>query len=353
MRPSIRIILTFVGTVFLSACEPPAPPPVTDQWVRPARIFTVADSGTVQSLSFVGRVQALQTIDVSFEVPGVLNRLPIREGQEIPQGGLIAAVDSTDYELAVDEAEVQVKLAKQDLERKRSVLKQRGIARSVVDDAQAMYELQIVRLSKATERLAKTQLFAPFSATVARRYVDNFVNVMPNRNVARLHNMSALLVVANVPGSLLATASEEQLLGLHAEFDFAPGVQFELALHENRGEADSVAQTYEVSLMMARPADWNILPGMTATVFVSLKGRDAASAIHVPASALVSNPDKSFHVWVFDAESLGVQRRDVSVGAPSEAGIEITHGLSGGDQVVATGADFLQAGMKVRPLVDE
>jgi multidrug efflux pump subunit AcrA (membrane-fusion protein) len=91
--------LAFIGTVFLSACEPTAPPPVTDQWVRPARIFTVADSGTVQSLSFVGRVQALQTIDVSFEVPGVLNRLPIREGQEIPQGGLIAAVDSTDYEL--------------------------------------------------------------------------------------------------------------------------------------------------------------------------------------------------------------------------------------------------------------
>ena len=349
----MRHFLALVGITVLSACEPSAPPPVTDQWVRPARIFTVADSGTVQSLSFVGRVEALQTIDVSFEVPGVLSRLPIREGQEIARGGLIAAVDSTDFELAVKEAEVQVKLAKQDLERKRRVLKQRGIARSVVDDAQAMYELQVVRLSKATERLSKTKIFAPFDATVARRYVDNFVNVMPNGNVARLHNMSSLLVVAHVPGSLLATASEEHLLGLHAEFDFAPGVQFELEVHENRGEADSVAQTYEISLSMARPVEWNILPGMTATIFASLEDPDAASAIHVPASALVSNPDKSFHVWVFDPESLDVKRRDVSVGTPGHSGIEITSGLSGGDQVVATGADFLQAGMKVRPLVDE
>lgn len=349
----MRLFFALVGVVYLSACEPSVPPPLTDQWVRPARIFTVADSGTVQSFNFVGRVEALQTIDISFEIPGSLAQLPILEGQEIAQGGLLAAVDSTDFELAVRESEVQVKLAKQDLQRKRSVLKQRGIARSVVDDAQAIYDLQIVRLGQAQERLTKTQLFAPFDATVARRYVDNFVNIMPNSKVAKLHDLSALLVVAHIPGSLFATASAEQLLGLYAEFDFAPGVQFELELHENRGEADSVAQTYEVSLAMARPQGWNILPGMTATVFARLADPNATSAVHVPASALVSNPDKSFHVWLFDSESLGVQRRDVSVGAPGQSGIEITSGLSGGDQVVATGADFLQAGMKVRPLADE
>lgn len=343
-RLSLFLIFAAVG------CGDRTPPTPAAQSVRPARIFTVADTTETLRYSFVGRVEALQTIDVSFEVPGVLVALPILEGQEIAKGGLLAALDTTDSELAVREAEVQVKLAQQDLDRKRRVLKQKGIARSTVDDARSVYELQAIRLGQAKERLSKSRIYAPFDATIARRYVENFFNIRANTNIARLHDLSQMLVVAHVPEALLATLSPEQLLELYAEFDFAPGEKFELGLHENRGEADSVAQTYEVSLIMQRPSNWNVLPGMTASVHARFLDLNHLSRTTIPASALVSHPDKSFYVWVYDAQSQGVSQRAVKIGVPTQNGIVVLKGLTSGEQIVATGADFLQAGMKVRPL---
>ena len=168
--------------------------------------------------------------------------LPILEGQEIAEGGLLAALEPRDFELAVKEAEVQVKLAAQDLQRKQQVLSQQGIARSVVDDARSVYELQVVRLDKAREQLADSRIVAPFDAFVSERYVDNHANVERGTRIARLLDLNRILVVANIPEALLATGDEEQLVSMAAEFDFIPGHTFPLDLYENKAEADTVAQ---------------------------------------------------------------------------------------------------------------
>jgi RND family efflux transporter MFP subunit len=335
----------------LAGCADRSEPEAVDQAIRPARIFLVQDTAQTLEYKFVGRVEAVRTVDMTFEVSGPLRQLPVREGQIIAQGTLVAALDTTDFELAVREAEVQLQLARQDLDRKRQVLAQRGIARSVVDDAQSNYELQRVRLEKARAQLADARLTAPFEAFVARRYVDNFVTVRAGEKIVRLNDPNRLLVVANVPEGLYATATEDQVLNIYAQFDFVPGVQFPLETFENRGEADPLAQTYEVSLVMERPEQWNILPGMTASVVVRLKDPATRAAnLLIPTSALVNDGNDQFHVWLFDPQTQAVSRRAVTVGVPVSKGIPVTSGLQDGDMIVATGASQLTAGMQVRML---
>lgn len=337
-----------------AGCEPPQPPEPEAQSVRPARVYLVQDQVQTLRYEFVARVEAVQSIDMTFQVSGPLAQLPIREGQTIPQGNLIAALDPTDFDLAVREAQVQLQLAKQDLERKQRILRERGIARSVVDDARALYELRQVRLEKARESLADSRLYAPFEAYVARRYVDNRVNITAGQKVAQIYDLSTLLIVASLPESLVATASTEQVVNLQATFDFAPDEVFDLSIHENRGEADPVAQTYEVSFAMPRPQTWNILPGMSATFIAELRDPNAERvATRVPTNALVGDGAGSgFFVWVFDPQTLYVERRPVTVGKPLRQGIEIVAGVKAGDLVVTSGASQLQEGMQIRMLGD-
>ncbi len=344
-------VFGLISLFLLSGCADRSDPDPADQSVRPARIFVVKDTGETMQQEFVGRVEAVQSIDMTFEVSGPLEQLPVLEGQTIARGELVAALDPTDFELAVREAQVQLQLAKQDLERKQQVLEQRGIARSVVDDAKSIYDLQRVRLDKARESLADSRLTAPFDAYVARRYVDNFVTIRAGEKVVRLHDPDRLLVVASIPEHLLATVTDEQVIGIDAVFDFAPGEKFPLTPYENRGEADAVAQTYEVSLALDRPEGWNILPGMTATVIGRFRDKDAgASTMYVPTSALVSDGQEQFYVWLFDPETLGVARRDIAVDAPQGDGVPVLNGLQDGDMIVATGASQLREGMRVRVL---
>jgi len=249
----------------------------------------------------------------------------------------------------VREAEVQLRLASQDLKRKETLLRERGISESLVDDARAKFELSQVHLSQARKQLADSRINAPFDAYVARRYVDNRTKVRVGDRIARLSDLNELKVVASIREELVATVTPERVLSITARFDFLPDRQFPLTFRERSGEANPVAQTYEVTFSMVRPADANLLPGMTAQVRVELRADDPNEGVVIPTTALLSEPDGRFFVWVFDPESGRVRRRAVTVTEPLSQGVGIAEGLEDQELVVAAGASQLQDGMQVHP----
>lgn len=347
--------MRFWGCLFvvycLVGCERDVAP-VLDQAVRPAKLFKISGHQNIISHQFIGKLDAAQTLDVSFEVDGALLELPLREGQAVTQGALVAALDPTDFELAVREAQVQLRLANQDLKRKESLLQDRGISQALVDDAQATHDLSQVRLAQASERLAKSKITAPFDAFVARRYVDNRTKVRSGDKIVRLSDLSELKVIVSLSEDLVATVTPERVVSITAEFDFLPGQQFPLTYRENTGEANVVAQTFMVSFTMERPPESNLLPGMTALVQIVLKADNTQLQIAIPPSALVSAPDGHFFVWIYDPDTHSVSPRKVTVAEPGGRGVGIASGLEIGELVVAAGASQLQEGMKIRLIGD-
>ena len=69
--------------------------------MRPAKIKTLTVATTYQELEFAGRVEAMQTTDLSFEVPGRLEVVAFKKGEDIREGELIARLDSETFLLAV------------------------------------------------------------------------------------------------------------------------------------------------------------------------------------------------------------------------------------------------------------
>lgn len=147
-QKATRCLLLALTLSAMFACEDRVPAEIIDQSIRPARVMTVTLGNEHRKIELVGRVEAARSIDLAFEVSGPLKQLPIREGQEVKKGDVLAAIDQSDFQLAVREAQVELRLAQQDLDRKARVLAQRGIARSAVDDARAMRDLQQVRLNQ-------------------------------------------------------------------------------------------------------------------------------------------------------------------------------------------------------------
>ena len=335
--------------LLVAGCTDTAPPEPEQQNIRPAKLLRVTRGEGRIVYDFTARIEALQSVDLSFEVGGVLRESPVREGETVQDGGLIAALDPVEFQLEVREAEVELQQATQDLNRKQQVLADYAIARSQVEDAAAEVDLRKVRLRQARERLSDSRIYAPFNAYVSQRYMDNFVNVQSGKPVVRLLDLNQLLVVMSVPENLVATASPGEILGSWVEFSFAPDREFEIVYHENRGEADSVAQTYEVSFVMDNPDDLNILPGMTATARVSVRN-SLGEVMLVPASALVPTAEGALSVWVVDAATDEVEQRRIETSAPGQAGVPVTAGLQEGEQIVVSGASQLQEGMRIRAL---
>ena len=216
------------------------------------------------------------------------------------------------------------------------------------------YELSRVRVEQARQRLAKTQLIAPFDALVSNRYVDNRTRISIGDPIVRLTDVNSLKVVVAFPEHLMATlpslASAVPSSQATAEFTVLAGTEFPLTFSENTGEANAVAQTYSVSFSMRSPADLNLLPGMTARVKIQSLSPATDRDFTIPTSALQSAADGDFFVWRYDENTHEVHKQSVEVSELSSGGIKITSGLAAGELLVAAGASQLQEGMRVRPL---
>jgi multidrug efflux system membrane fusion protein len=91
-------------------------PPVTQtEVVRPVKTMVVAAGGQTNTRSFPGKVEASRKVELAFQVPGLLVELPIKEGQKVAQGDVIA-------QLRQDEFKARLEVLKAQLDKARAVL---------------------------------------------------------------------------------------------------------------------------------------------------------------------------------------------------------------------------------------
>src|SRR5262249_50253845 len=94
----------------LAACGPkqqaqaPAAPPSVG--VRPA-----AMKGVSQSFEFVGRIKAVNKVEVRARVEGFLDKVLFREGQEVKTGDLLYQIEKIQYQTEVDQAKANLAAA--------------------------------------------------------------------------------------------------------------------------------------------------------------------------------------------------------------------------------------------------
>src|SRR5271165_7262457 len=58
--------------------------------VRPVKTMVVEGGGRPIVRSFPGRVEASRMVDLAFQVPGVLAKIPVIEGQRVSKGAILA-----------------------------------------------------------------------------------------------------------------------------------------------------------------------------------------------------------------------------------------------------------------------
>ncbi len=111
MKISSAKIIAILAAVslFLTGCaeeEKSAGPAV----VRPVRTMVLASSASEgDSRTFPGKVQASRQVDLAFRISGPLVEFPVKEGQAIQKGDILARIDPRDYK--TDLAHVESTLA--------------------------------------------------------------------------------------------------------------------------------------------------------------------------------------------------------------------------------------------------
>jgi RND family efflux transporter MFP subunit len=339
------LVITIVTALIITGCSKKEEP-VKKEKIRPAKILTIEQSAKVMNFKFPGKVQALDRVELSFEVSGKLVQMAVKAGQHVKKGDLIARIDPTNYKSILEAQQSRVNQAKAEFDRYTNLLQEKVVAKSTYDVKKRHYEVAVADLKIARKAYNDTRLRASFSGVIGKRFVENYQVVRVKQPIVSLQRVSAIEIVVNAPENVMRE-KDKLKIKITAEFANYPGDIFPLTVKEYSTEADSQTQTFRIVFTMPSPKGKTILDGMTATVFVSADfgGNDA---IAVPVQSIFYDKDGTAFVWK-TSEDLHINRQKVEVGTlTSDGNIKINSGLKSGDRIVTAGVQSLSQGMQVR-----
>jgi RND family efflux transporter MFP subunit len=382
MRTSLqksRYFLIFLLALFvlcLSSCSKKEEDQPKAAVARPIKLMTIGDisssasNGSAQTRKLPGTVKAADQVDLAFQVAGTLIDLPVKEGQRVKKGDLVARLDTRDFisnlnnaKGVVAKANASVEYANAEYQRYRNIkatdagavsdsivsLKQTALKVSKADLQSAQAGLAI-----AQDQLDYTSLRAPFSGIVARKYVDNFQELKAKQAVVSIQNISDIDITIDVP-EMMMTPIRKTHPNVFAEFAADSSRRFELKLKEAALQSDPQTQTYRVVLSMPAPSGIRILSGMTATVSIEFGEANVNTVVVsesntvIPLIAVLADNAGHSTVWVVDEKTMSVHRREVTTGELTGAdSIRISSGLKEGEIIAISGVSKLQEGQVVR-----
>jgi RND family efflux transporter MFP subunit len=82
--------------VFAAGCSPPAS--TTPEVARPVKTMVVTTGGEAHVRTFPGKVEASKRVELAFQVPGLLVKFPVKEGQKVAKGELIAQLRQEEFQ---------------------------------------------------------------------------------------------------------------------------------------------------------------------------------------------------------------------------------------------------------------
>ena len=326
-----------------------------------------ATTGTVDvTVDALGTVAALNTATIHSRVDGPLLKVPFREGQLVKGGDLLAQIDPSTFQAALDQAEGQLSKdeaqragARVDLERYRGLLAKDSIARQTVD-AQRFTVQQLegaVRADKAAVenvrlQLTFTRITAPFAGRVGLRQVDpgNMVHASDANGIVVLTQTHPIYVVFAVPSEYVPQInrhfSRGDALPVEAlDRDGKVVASGKLAAVDN--QIDTTTGTIKLKALFDNSDD-SLFPEQFVTARLRL---DTLSGATLVPSAAVQRGAPGTFVYVVNADNT-VSLRKMSPGPSSGDLVSVKDGVRPGEKVVIDGLDKLRDGAQVALIAD-
>lgn len=324
-------------------------------------VATVAQKEVTQSLTFTGRVEAIDKVDLRARVDGYLEKRVFTEGQMVNKGDLLYQIEQAQYKAKVDIARADVARAQANavntglqLRRGQELLKNNNIPASVVDEraaadaiARAEVQQQQAALRETEINLGYTQIYAPFAGQVGRSSYSEGNYVAPSSGtLAPLVSRDPMYATFPVTQrEILALRKKAEETGLERS---AIKVHLQLADGSVYPEAGTinflnvqVSQTTDTLTVRATIPNPKALLIDGQLVVVTADLGQPQMALFVPQQAVQFDQGGYFVLAVDDEQRVKVRR--IGLGQGRGTDLEVTSGLKEGERVITEGLQ------KVRP----
>jgi membrane fusion protein, multidrug efflux system len=350
--------LSFIASCGAAAAQGAPPPPAVS-------VTPVASRQVAETTDFIGRVTAIDKVDIVARVPGFIEERNFTEGQQVKKGDLLFRIEQATYKAAVEQARATLAKAKAtevnaklQLERGQELVRNQNIPQATLDQRAAdeagahatVMEAQAA-LDQAEINLGYTEIRSPIDGRIG-------LATFTQGNLVQPSSGTLATIVRQDPVYVIFQASERDVLDYKRKIlespDKKPQPTIRIRLPNGSVyphpavnnfldvQVDPSTDTVAVRAQVANP-ELLLIPG--GIVGVTVERGEPQPSLTVPQSAVLLD-QAGRYVLVVDAAKKVEQRR-ITTGVEQGRDVVVTGGLKEGELVIVEGIQKVRPGQVV------
>ncbi len=356
LSPAALMACVALGLGTNALAQQPAPAAV------PVGTVMAEKRAITQTADFVGRIEAVNRVDVRARVTGYLEDVLFKDGSTVAEGAPLFRIERAPFEAAVEQAQGALERAQGTLQnatvqrqRAEELLKTNAGSVAIRDQrvaeekgAQGDQTTAKANLKTAQINLGYTEIKAPIAGRIGRTKVTKGNVVGPDSGVLAQ-------IVSDDPMYVTFPVSQREFLALKTNRLPADGSAPLVSLKFSDGSTyDQQGRVDFVDVSVERATDTVLvratLPNPTGKLLdgtlvrVAVQADKSEEKVLVPQSALIADQQGSYVFAVEDGKAVA---KRVKVGVQAGSYVAIDQGLSGNEQIVIQGLQNLRPGVPV------
>ena len=285
-------------------------------------------------LSYSGTVEASQTIPLTFQGMGTVEKVLVEEGDNVKKGQLLATLDAADMENSYKAVEAMHAQANDAYERMKQVYEKGSLPEIKWVEIQSNLKQAKVQLDMAKSRLEKCKLLAPDNGTIGIR------NVEPGQSSAAGMPPFILMKIEKVFISFSVPENEIEKIkkGKTAIVRVAAlgNKSFEGIISHVGIVANPYARTYMAKITIQNAGE-TIKPGMVCDV--TFENDMDEKLVVIPYTSVTTDDHGNTFVYTVSSDDGKTKKQIIEVGPYHKNGLTVYSGLAVGQMIVVEGKE--------------
>ncbi|HEY8162139.1 MAG TPA: efflux RND transporter periplasmic adaptor subunit [Methylocystis sp.] len=304
------------------------------------------------TLSAIGTLRAVSGADLALEVPGVVEKILFRSGEDVAAGQTLLELRKDTDIPRLESLKATAELNDINLRRDQAQLKLKAVSQATVDSDLANLKSAKADVAQQEAVIAQKTLRAPFAGRLGIRSVDIGQYLSAGTVVVTLQALDELFLDFVLPQQNLNGLDVGQ--SVSATVDAYPAQRFVGRITAINAKVDQASRNVQLRASFAN-ADRKLRPGMFASVEIAVGKAERlvtvpqTAIVHAPYGASVFLAQKDPPTGKDDASGGLVARQTfVRLGATRGDEIAVVDGLKAGALVVAAGQMKLRNGAPLK-----
>jgi RND family efflux transporter MFP subunit len=295
-----------------------------------------------------GNVSTKKNVLVYPEVPGIIERIYVKEGQYVSKGTVLALLSDGGLSDQVAQLEIQTKLAKTTYERQQSLWEQKIGSEIEYLKAETVYFSNTNAIKQLKKQQQKTKLTAPFSGIIDDIHKEEGMVIAPGQGseLLRIINLNNMYIDAEIPEGYISSVTK----GKHVEIYFPVlDKTVEASIKHVASYVNPNNRTFKVEIEIPNPKS-EIKPNLTAKLKINDYKNE--KAILIPQSIISENANGEQYIYIVNNKKNNneaiVERKIIETGKTQGDIIEVLTAFPNGVEIINEGARSVTNGQAVK-----